>query len=120
MQIFLFTLSFISGFILSTLGSANSNPNIKNDFILIINTYTEAFPWSSSIISPITKKASNNLDVSVLVEHTNMFTERDYNLLQQIEENFRQRLNNEVKLTFVAKNEIPHDRGKLRFVVREK
>jgi len=79
-------LGLLIGWVQPSLGTANSRPNIKNDFILVINTYTEAFPWSSNIIHPITQNASNNLSVSVLTEHTNMLTERDYNLLQQIEE----------------------------------
>lgn len=40
--------------------------------------------------------------------------------LKVIEENFRNQLDNEVGLSFVSKREISHDRGKLRFVIREK
>ncbi len=41
-------------------------------------------------------------------------------ILKGIEEDFRKRLENEVVLSFVPKAEISHDRGKLRFVIREK
>ena len=40
--------------------------------------------------------------------------------LNEIEQHFRKQIGDEVALAFVARDEIPHDRGKLRFVVREK
>ena len=58
-------------------------------------------------------------DLSITVEYIPA-QEGIESILQQIEADFRQRLDNEVELSFVVRNEIPHDRGKLRFVVREK
>lgn len=58
-------------------------------------------------------------DLSITVEYIPA-QENIGRILASIEENFRKQLNNEVSLAFVAKTEIPHDRGKLRFVIREK
>ena len=58
-------------------------------------------------------------DLSITVEYIPAQEGIDF-VLQKIEEGFLKQLNNEVRLNFVAKNEISHDRGKLRFVVREK
>lgn len=58
-------------------------------------------------------------DLSITVEYIPAQDNID-SILKKIEAGFRAQLNNEVPLSFVAKAEIPHDRGKLRFVLREK
>ena len=44
----------------------------SNNYILIINTYTESLPKSSEIISEVTEFASRKEDLSVYIEHMNM------------------------------------------------
>ncbi|WP_374046409.1 ATP-binding protein [uncultured Sanguibacteroides sp.] len=52
---------------------AQKNTSSKNDYILIINSYTETTPWSSSIIDPIIQMASKNQKLDIYIEHMNMF-----------------------------------------------
>lgn len=52
---------------------AQKNAPSKNDYILIINSYTETTPWSSSIIDPIIQMASKNQKLDIYIEHMNMF-----------------------------------------------
>lgn len=47
-------------------------PNIKNDYLLVINTYTSDAPWSNAIIEPVQKWVSTERNVAVFVEHLNM------------------------------------------------
>jgi phenylacetate-CoA ligase len=58
-------------------------------------------------------------DFSISVEYIPAYTNIK-GPLKTIEEKFRKQINNEVTLTFIPKEEIVHDRGKLRFVVRER
>lgn len=50
----------------------NHMPNIKNDYLLVINTYTSDAPWSNAIIEPVQKWVSTERNVAVFVEHLNM------------------------------------------------
>lgn len=52
---------------------AQKNTPSQNDYILIINSYTETTPWSSSIIDPIIRMASKNQKLDIYIEHMNMF-----------------------------------------------
>ena len=45
----------------------NQTLNAKNDYLLIINTYTSDAPWSNAIIEPVKKWVSAGRNVAVFV-----------------------------------------------------
>lgn len=55
----------------------NQTLNVKNDYLLIINTYTSDAPWSNAIIEPVQKWVSAERNVAVFVEHLNMLIVSD-------------------------------------------
>lgn len=55
----------------------NQTLNAKNDYLLIINTYTSDAPWSNAIIEPVQKWVSAGRNVAVFVEHLNMLIVND-------------------------------------------
>lgn len=52
--------------------SAKEDVPHKNDYVLIINTYSESAPWSNSIISPVILAISRDDKLDVFVEHIDM------------------------------------------------
>ena len=52
--------------------SAQKETSKAKDYILIINSYTEAFPWSNNALSATTEYILNHSDLSLYVEHMNM------------------------------------------------
>lgn len=70
-QLSLIFLLVISPFCSSAITPAQAADN-KTDYILVINTYTESFPWSNNIILPIVNMAMQNRNLHVQVEHMNM------------------------------------------------
>lgn len=58
---------------------ANDNQfsSLKNDYLLVINTYTADAPWSNALITPIQRGVSVKRDMAVFVEHLNMLFIKD-------------------------------------------
>lgn len=52
--------------------SAQKETIKAKDYILVINSYTEAFPWSNNALSATTEYILNNSTLSLYVEHMNM------------------------------------------------
>lgn len=52
--------------------SAQKEAINAKDYILVINSYTEAFPWSNRALSATTEYILNNSTLSLYVEHMNM------------------------------------------------
>jgi len=52
--------------------SAQKETTNAKDYILVINSYTEAFPWSNRALSATTEYILNNSTLSLYVEHMNM------------------------------------------------
>lgn len=55
-------------------GSMSAQKRIINskNYILVINSYTEAFPWSNRALSATTKYVLNDPTLTLYVEHMNM------------------------------------------------
>lgn len=70
-QWYLFLLISVA-FVRTAQARDNHMPNIKNDYLLVINTYTSDAPWSNAIIEPVQKWVSTERNVAVFVEHLNM------------------------------------------------
>ena len=52
--------------------SAQKDTMDIKDYILIINTYTESFPWSNRLISTATNFVKDDPKLAVYTEHMNM------------------------------------------------
>lgn len=59
-------------FALTSQAQGNQPRNLKNDYLLVVNTYTSDAPWSNAIIEPVQKWVSAEHGVAVFVEHLNM------------------------------------------------
>lgn len=70
-QWYLFLLISVA-FVRTAQARDNHMPNIKNDYLLVINTYTSDAPWSNAIIESVQKWVSTERNVAVFVEHLNM------------------------------------------------
>lgn len=56
---------------------ANSNAPHQDDYLLIINSYTNDAPWSNAIISPVQHWGSSDKNIPVFVKHLNMLLVND-------------------------------------------
>ena len=66
-----FVFLSISFFLHITDSSSKDSVNSSN-YLLIINSYTEAAPWSFRMISAITEYAQNSPQLALYTEHMNM------------------------------------------------
>lgn len=61
------------------------------DYILIINAYTESFPWSNRLISTATNFVKDDPKLAVYTEHMNMIMIDNDSILDPIQrQSFRQ------------------------------
>ncbi len=69
--------------------SSSSQEVVKpaEDYILILNDYTEAAPWSNSVITPVMQYISTIKGVTANVEHLNMLMADDDSTMNAIQEN---------------------------------
>lgn len=56
------------------------------DYILIINTYTESFPWSNRLISTATNFVKDDPKLAVYTEHMNMIMIDNDSILDQFKD----------------------------------
>ena len=68
------------------------SPATDVDDILIINTYTEANPWSNDFITSIVNMASQNSHIGVYTAHMKMLTLDEENKLGDIQRELVQEL----------------------------
>ncbi len=61
----------------SAQAGGNQPLNIRNDYLLVVNSYTSDAPWSNAIIEPVEKWVSTEHGVAVFVEHLNMLMVED-------------------------------------------
>lgn len=81
-----YIFTFITNLLLCLAVSTNAlanNANEENDYILLINTYTEATPWSIDVIKPIMDIASQSNKLDLHVENMNtLLIENEKDLLR--------------------------------------
>ena len=65
---------------------ANDNklPNLKSDYLLVINAYTSDAPWSNEIIEPVQKWISTERNIAVFTEHLNMLIIENFEELNTV------------------------------------
>lgn len=59
----------------------------NNDYILCINSYTDAYPWSNRVIYQLTEYAQTQHNLSISVEHIQMLLVRNQKDLEGFKEN---------------------------------
>ena len=66
--------------------SAQKDTMDIKDYILIINTYTESFPWSNRLISTATNFVKDDPKLAVYTEHMNMIMIDNDSILDQFKD----------------------------------
>lgn len=81
------TILLVHAYTLIGSNTSYKDKNKKVDYILIINTYTDATPWSNSFIHPIVNMASKNNALGVYTTHLKMLTLQNVQELDNFEHN---------------------------------
>ena len=68
--------------------------NLSNNSILIINSYTESSQWSNEFINPIYDQYGINNQTDIYIEHMNMLTIDNEQVLDEYKKKLHQRYGN--------------------------
>lgn len=64
----------------------NQPADFRDDYILVIDTYTSDAPWSNAMLEPVLKRFSTDHNMAAFVEHMNMLFVSDtieYNMMER-------------------------------------
>jgi signal transduction histidine kinase/ActR/RegA family two-component response regulator len=67
--------------------SAHRETMDTKDYILVVNSYTEAFPWSNRALSATTKYVLDNSTLALYVEHMNMLMMDNDTIVDEFKKN---------------------------------
>ncbi|WP_455584303.1 ATP-binding protein [Bacteroides sp.] len=70
----------------SSISAQKKTINAK-DYILVVNSYTEAFPWSNRILSATMKYVLNNSTLTLYAEHMNMLMMDNDTIVDEFKKN---------------------------------
>lgn len=74
--------------------SAHRETMDTKDYILVVNSYTEAFPWSNRALSATTKYVLDNSTLALYVEHINMLIMDNDTIVDEFKKNCIEKYSN--------------------------